>query len=336
VHVTTSAWVDLVFHGLAHLPVDGRDASGLYDGGYVAWAAARLAGERTLPLDAAKLAELYDRTPAAPLLHALAVLDEDPARLERTAAQAFATLAWAAAGRARLARQLVDALPEALIDLFRIALWGEVRAGYLDLREREVVPRYAERAAPFAATMARLGMRCAALVRPTYCLSHPLRGAGRAFHVPGAAGPIVIVGIEDAALGVEPGAPVVQAVHEVMVGLTQDEAPRDAGPAGCRADRAGFAAHLGPEVVALCLGARLLSRGEVARAHEEWLARLYPDGAAQAAAELEQAGLRPRRPVAASTAPGALVRWLADGDAVPEGYEETWQRSSARAARRRL
>lgn len=334
--VTHSAWMDLVFHGLAHLPVDGRDASGLYDAGYVEWAASRLsAAERTLPSDAGGLADLYDRTPAAHVLQTLAILDEDATRLGQTAAQTFAALAWDDDGRAGLARQVAAALPEALLDLFRIALWGEVRAGYLEVREREVVPRYAEAAGAFAATMARLGVRCAALARPTYCLSHPLRAAGRAFHPPGAAEPLIVVGLDDDAPGVPPGAPVVQAVHEAMVTLVQAERPRETGTAECRADRSGFAAHLGPEVVALCLGARLLSRGDLAPAHGAWLARLYPGGVTQAAAELARAGLRPRRPAPAGASADALAAWLANGDAVPEGYEEAWQRARARAVRRR-
>ncbi|MBI5480249.1 MAG: hypothetical protein HY906_15395 [Deltaproteobacteria bacterium] len=87
--VTHSAWVDLVIHGLAHLPIARQDASRLHDPGYAEWAAARLRGaERTLPLD------------------------------PKTASQPFTTLAWADEPRARLARQMAEALPEALIDLF--------------------------------------------------------------------------------------------------------------------------------------------------------------------------------------------------------------------------
>jgi hypothetical protein len=334
--VAHSAWVDLVFHGLAHLPVDQRDASRLHDPGYVEWAAARLSGaERTLPLDAGHLAALYDRVAEAPLLQALAVLHDDVAELMRTASQPFASFAWGDAAHAELARHLAGALPEALIDLFRIGLWGEVRAGYLRVRERELAPRYEAGAGTFAAEMARLGARCAWLARPAYCLSHPLLAAGRAFRPPGTVEPLVIVGIEDTALGVPREAPVLQAVHETMVILAQEQLPPGDRVAACRWDRPGFAAHLGPEVVALSLGARLLSRDALARAHAEWLARLYPGGLVEAQAELERAGLQPRRRGCGGTDPQALARWLASGDAVPEGYEDTWQRASALAGRRR-
>jgi hypothetical protein len=334
--VTHSAWVDLVFHGLAHLPVDDRDASRLHDPGYVAWAAERLTGSaRTLPLDAVRLAGIYDGTAEAPLLQALAVLHEDPAELVTTASRPFAELQWRDEAHAALAGRLAAALPEALTDLFRIALWGEVKAGYLELRERELVPQYAPAAAAFAAEMARLGARCAWLASRSYCLSHPLLAAGRGFQRPGEPEALVVVGLEDERFGVPPGAPVVQAVHEAMVDLAQAQRPADDGRAGCRADRPGFAEHLGPEVVALCLGARLLARDPLARAHEEWLARLVPGGVAEATAALEEAGLRPRHRGDGGADPRALARWLAAGDAVPEGYEETWQRASARAGRRR-
>jgi hypothetical protein len=336
VHVTHSAWVDLVIHGLAHLPIDPRDASGLHDQRYVEWAAARLRGaERTLPVDAARLAALYDGARDAHLLHALAVLGDDTADLARTASRPFSELTWPDAGRARLAAQLRARLPEPLVDLFRIALWGEVRAGYLEVREREIGPRYVEAAATFAVEMARLSGRCSCFARSSYCLSHPLRAAGRVFRRPGADEPLVVVGIGDRELGITRRAPVVQAVHETMVTLVQEQLPREAAVVDCRPDRDGYSAHLGPEVVALGLGARLLARDELALEHEAWLGRLFPGGSAELAAELARAGLRPRRRGPEAAGPSALARWLASGDAVPDGYAEAWQRASAVAGRRR-
>jgi len=292
---TTSSWFDLVYHTLSLLPTRCQDASRLYDARYVAWIEARmpreLRAERTLPKDAPLLAALIDAAPDAHALHGFVHLHADVDAFLATAALPFADVPWPNRQQQLHAAALAKAMPQDLIELFRIALWAEVRGGYLQLRERFLLPNLLARLQPVQEGLAWAAPSLPGLLTVRWIACQPLRRAGRLLSQGPA--PAIAIGVPDADLDVPPLAAVLQGCHEFVLSLVHQQLGPTPG-ANPRTGTAGHALHVERETLTLCLCARLLQGPEFQAAQLHWLARLFA-----------------RRPA------GHVREWLASGAALP-------------------
>jgi len=316
----TSPWIDLVFHTLSFLPVDPTDASSLYDERYVDWANAHLPApddaRRTLVADAEHIAAVYDATRGAHRLHGYVRLHRDLDDFLHTAARELSQLSWPDASTTAEAQALQSEVPEVLLELFRIALWGEVQAGYPALRERQLESAYTHATGTFAEALAAL-TGLPEVHQVDWWLSHPLRRAGRLLQSGGDARPQIVVGIPDEALDVPIWAPLIQGVHELLLSRVCALMPDGDEDRGTRAGQEGWAAFFGPELVALCWGARLLRRGVTAATFPEWLRTYYPQGVEDLLPQLDAAGFQPKRmPTRDHRNITTLIDLLATGDAL--------------------
>ncbi|MBI5610034.1 MAG: hypothetical protein HY902_14260 [Deltaproteobacteria bacterium] len=266
--ILASAWLDLCWHGLAQLPLPVGDAASLHDPVYIAWSGKHLRAElRTLPSDAAQLAAWVGQAAHGPWLQLWPALHVSVEDFAVQAGRPFREVRWADAQRQRLAIALQRALPEALIEVFRAALWSELRAGYLELRERQVLERLAGERHALAEDLAALGRHFAAVHLVDWQVSHPLRRHGRLL---GGPTPTIAIGLPDPALAVPRYAPILQGWHELVL-LHVQRAVAEAAPGDPRAGRPGHAAHQRVERLALTLGARLLDVPELLEPQRLWL-----------------------------------------------------------------
>jgi hypothetical protein len=288
--VKTSLWYDLVYHALAHLPVAAADASSIFDERYVRWSEEQFAAcgagatvPRTLLLDAARMAALYDASEQAFLLHAWPLLWDDRDGFLRDMGTDFAKLTWPDPSRDRLARAIIAGTHPALPDLLRTALWSELRNGFEAVWRKAVAP-WAYRGR-FARDLASLGDRLPGLREVAWSLSLPLRVHGRLLE-PQTGRPMIVVGVADAELGVDESHPVIQGCHEYLVWRVQ-RVVSAAQPWSTVSGRPGHEAFRSVEDAALTLGARVFRGSEWEGPYEAWLSRLFPDAApAETAAEL--------------------------------------------------
>lgn len=266
--ILESAWLDLCWHSLAHLPLPAGDAASLFDPAYIAWSNRHLrAGTRTLPADAAQLAAWVAHAPHGHWLQLWPMLHETVADFEAQARRPFREVLWPDAQRQRLAGALRRDLPEALIEVFRAGLWGELRVGYLELREHHVRERLAGERHAIAEDLAALGRHFGAVYQVAWQVSHPLRRHGRLLSGPT---PTIAIGLPDPELDVSRFAPILQGWHELVL-LHVQRAVADAVPGDPRAGRPGHAAHQRVERLALTLGARLLDVPELLEPQRLWL-----------------------------------------------------------------
>lgn len=326
-------WLDLVHHTLAHLPVAAHDASSLYCERYISWAEARLPRpadpRRTLPEDAERLAALYDATPGAHRLQGFAALHEDLEAFVRSARYRLSDLRWPDEKDAERASALTDELGPTLVELFRIALWGEIQAGYVTLHDtyRSV---YRTAATSLSEELTRLQARLAHLDDVDWRLSHPLGHAGRLAWDPKTERRRIIVGVTDPALRVPSWAPLVQGVHEYLLSEVHAELPPGdvEPPRDTRQDRPGWSGFFAPELLALCLDARVHRSGATVGPLRQWLARFYPAGEVDLAPQLAAAGFTPRQ-----RCPGGedgFTSWLATGAVLPQSLQASFEALLAR------
>jgi hypothetical protein len=313
-------WGDLIHHTLAHLPVAPHDASSLYREQYVRWAESRLPRpadpRRTLRQDADRLAALYDASPGAHGLQGFATLHRDLDAFGRTARFDFLSIPWDLAADAERAATLTRGLDPTLVELFRIALWGEIHAGYVTLHET-LRPQYQATAAHLTEGLARLQARLPHLGDVDWRLSHPLGHAGRLVWEPDTAVRRITVGIPDPALQVPSWAPFVQGVHEFLLSEVHTALLPDGstGPRDTRPDRPGWSGFFGPELLTLCLDARVLGTGPHADPLRRWLARYYPNREADLTPQLAAAGFTPQQPCPVGE--DGFCSWLATGAVLP-------------------
>ncbi len=263
-----SAWQDLCWHTLAQLPLPAHDAASLYDPAYIAWCDKYLlADRRTLAVDAGQLASWVAHAPHGHYLQLWPALHDSVEDFSNQASRPFREVRWPDAARQHLARALLRALPEGLIEVFRAGLWGELRAGYLDLRERQVRSRLAGQWHAIASDLTGLGAHVPAARPVTWSIHHPLRRHGRLLREPTLR---IAIGLPDPELGVPRYAPILQGWHELVLLQVQRAAPPGEA-ADPRAGRPGHAAHQRVERLALTLGARLLAVPEWTEPQEAWL-----------------------------------------------------------------
>ena len=276
------AWYDLVCHVLSHLPLDGPDASSLFDEGYVSWCDRRFAERtpgsdpvpRTLLTDAPLMASLYAASKRGALLHAWPLLHDGIDDFRRTAATGFEQLTWTSSHRERLADAIRANTHPALPDLFRTALWSELANGYEMFRKENVVLRSESYREAFVRQLSRLTEDLPGLVDPAWVLSHPLRTHGRLLRPP-AAGPIIVVGVADDDLEVAESLPLMQGCHEYFVWKVGSAVPAGEGWSSA-VGQPGYEAFRAVEDAALVLGARFFTGSRWEASHRAWLARIFP------------------------------------------------------------
>ena len=287
------AWHDLVYHALSHLPVASGDASSLYDPRYVEWSDRQFAAEpeeasrppRTLRADAAVLASLYDASEQGFLLHAWPTLWDDEDTFLTEMATDFAEMVWQDDARARLAAAIAGHVHPALPDLFRTALWGELRNGFEAVWRRAMAPRSQAYRGLFADRVAALAADVPGLDEVEWMLSLPLRVHGRVLTRPDG-GPLIVVGVADTELGVEPWQPVMQGCHEHFVWSEQSTAPASE-PWATAPGRPGYDGFRAVEDGALTAGAQTFLGSQWEEPYLAWLGRLFPRApAAETAARL--------------------------------------------------
>jgi len=266
-----SPWLDLCWHGLAQLPLPAGDAASLHDPVYIAWCDQHLRAElRTLPSDAAQLAAWVGQAKHGHWLQLWPALHKSVEDFADQAGRPFREVCWQDAQRQQLAIALQRALPTALIEVFRAGLWGELRAGYLELREHQVLERLAGERLAIAQDLAVLGRHVAAVHRVDWLVCHPLRRHGRLLRGPT---PTIAIGLPDPVLDVPRYAPILQGWHELVL-LHVHRLGADVGPGDPRAGRPGHATHQRVERLALTLGARLLDVPELLEPQRRWLQRV--------------------------------------------------------------
>ncbi len=262
--VRDSAWLDLCWHGLALLPLPPGDAASLYDERYIAWTNKHLRPEpRTLPADAPTLAAWLATAPRGHFLHALPQLHTSVDEFAEQASLPFAQVKYTDPQHQQLAVALQRHLPLELIEVFRAGLWGELRAGYLELRDQ-----YGQQPHELEEDLMMLAGQFPAVAQVDWLASHPLRHHGRLLR--GQGRPQIAVGMASDELQVPRFAPLLQGWHELVLLHVLNR--RDASGADPRAGQPGHTAHQQVERLALTLGARLLQVPELGSAQQDWLA----------------------------------------------------------------
>ena len=283
IDVGTSPWVDLVFHTLARIPVSRRDASRLYGDEYESWVRANMpetanAHLATLPADASLLAKLYDGSDQAFGLHAFATMYTDIPTFMSQVSVSLEEAELGIGGR-KVADRLSETLSPELLELFRIAVWGEVQAGYRELRDGVVQGLYDRYLASLSAGLTALAPRLPGLSSVQWLCCHPLRRAGRVLRWPEDDSVTILVGCADPGLGVPQWAPVLQACHEYLVHRVVHAARGvGQGTLATRRGAKGYGRHMALETVALALGASVMRDSDLEAEHEQWLLHLFPGG----------------------------------------------------------
>ena len=240
----TNELFDLVIHACSFLP--SEDNASLYSLDYISWAQALLQEHplRTLPQDATLIARLYQQTPRAYTLQFLSFLYEDESVSTLQPLNLFNEQVF----HAPLGQEL-SALPEELLELFRIALYGEVQAGYLALRDAQLNALLPEASRLFSEALSPLCQRWPGLRAVRWRLSHPLRGAGRLWYRPKQR--LIAVGLPGS-FGLEARQIVFQGCHEYFLAEVSRFAPELR-----EVERASFEdpAFYGAEITALSVGA---------------------------------------------------------------------------------
>lgn len=285
-NIHISPWHDLVYHMLSYLPVGSDDASSVFGERYVAWADAHLAAggagdedvPRTITLDAAPMAALYASSRKGFLLHSLPLLWDDVESFLANAKSDFNEIDWPDEHRAQLAAALRAAVHPTLVELFRIALWSELRNGFQTFWPSTIAPRSRAYAQQLQDEIVALGELLPGLCGLEWVLCHPLRGHGRLLLRRPARPPLVAVGVADPALNVSAPHPVLQGCHEYFVSVVQ-RAGALGGEIATVPGRAGYAAFREQEEAALTLGARVLGNSPWRDAYFAWLRSLFPEPA---------------------------------------------------------
>lgn len=301
-------WLDLCYHVLAHLPLPSRDHSCLYSAAYVAWyqkAHARLAPSatpRTLPEDAPLIASLYSACPQALRLQSMVLLHPTIEGFRDSAALPFHALPTSSPLHRALSQ-----LPEALIELFRVALFTELESGFLTVHHNTVAPLHTRAKQGLEALLDEGARVVPELRNAQWRFCHPLLHSGRLFRR-SSAPDLIHVGLPDPELDVPDWAPVLQGCHECLVARAQRRLQHHRAPLSTRPGSEGYDHFLAPELEALSTGAQRLglTRGPWQAPYRRWLSRLFPDGAAQVYRMLPW-----REDVPAPEAHTDLVSWLA-------------------------
>lgn len=280
--IETSCWTDLVYHVFTGIPLRRDDASGLHDPAYAAWATARLphaeVDTRTLPTDGTLLAQLLSGAPGAAALQAFPHLHESCDAFRATMGRRFSEIRWPSQRQA-VADQISARVPTTVLELFRVAVWGELQAGFCDFWERTLAPL--EQAAMPAMTMAwhEIAMALPTAARGQLLISYPLRRHGRLLRR--WPSPLIAVGSphtnHGAVLALE--SVIAQACHEFLLAAVLCALPARP-PGDTIVDSDGFAAHAAPELLALSLGATCYRRHSLPRAWPDWIHALLPGGLA--------------------------------------------------------
>jgi len=239
-----SAWVDLVYHLLANLPLTGGDASNLWHPGYLRFAAEHWpkTGERGLqPMELLALTQLYQSDPDAHRLHAFHREYADIAALTAVV-------------------QTPDDNP--LRDLFRIGLWGQARAGFEALWEVAFVPRYALHREAMQQALDEAAALVPELAQVRVVPSLPLTHHGRLV------GDDVYIGLPEFGVSLEQVQ--LQAAHEAVLSGVERPAAK---PSPRQAD-GGYDAHWEMEMAALSGLSRRLFGTALGEAHQRWLQRV--------------------------------------------------------------
>jgi hypothetical protein len=268
-------WPDLVYHALSYLAIPAQDSSCLFSSEYVAWFERQLepvqTGKsgvpRTLTEDSAVLAASSAASEQGYLLHAFPGLWANVDEFLQGVEVPWEQIDWADDHRRRLAAALQAHTRPGLVELFRIALWAEVRNGYLAVWETTILPRAQAYQGYFTQAIASLSLELPELQAIRWTLSHPLRQHGRGW-VEQAGEKSVAVGVADPELGVPQTHPVIQAVHEYFVLVASERASiRDFSTVP---GRPGYEAFQALETAALDLGARHFEHSAWRPAWEEW------------------------------------------------------------------
>jgi hypothetical protein len=233
--IDTDPFFDLVAHTFSYLPLG--DNSNLFCPEYIQWANSFLSSHplRTLTQDAELLSSLYKQNPGAYHLQFFSFFYDDLASFEGTLSS-------------EPPENELQHLPNELTELFRIALWGEIKAGYFRLREEQVLPVVADGFRLFAEALMPLCERWPGLAQVRWRLSHPLRSAGRLWPEKN----LIVVGLPGV-FGVETREVVMQGCHEYFLSEVQRFAPDGIASA----ERALFddPSFYGAEITALSIGA---------------------------------------------------------------------------------
>ncbi len=275
-HVTSNFWFDLCYHTLSHLPVPAGDASSLFCPDYVQWTQCQCEQlkskdqniPRTLVEDAALMSSLYAASPRGWLLHSFPVLWPDAKSFLELMATPFDKIQWPTPEQARFAAALANSLPLELLDLFRTAVWSELKHGYKTIWEKYVRPRTQAYGAFFTQELQKLGHALPELRKISWLLCHPLRVHGRGL-TSLSGEPIILTGVADPILRVSTTHPLFQACHEYFVFLAAQRLPKSQPYATCPS-HPGFAAFTAVEQEALRLSAELFTATQWQSGYEEW------------------------------------------------------------------
>jgi hypothetical protein len=291
-----SSWYDLVFHVLASLPIDPGDAGRLYDPTYIHWVNRRFPptapGQRTLLSDAPLITGLYNKTGKAFHLNRFPLLFNGIDDFNGTIESRFEQISWGDPGKKQMADFLIEYIPVELLELFRIALWSEAKAGYREMHREHIVPRYEKQIPVMENEFSTIVNEVKGLADAHFKVSHPLRRFGRLLW-PGKE-PLIIIGLADSELDVPDWAPVMQGCHEYVLSKVINLPGAFTGTGALHSTRAGsegYFYHLAPEIMALSIEARLFKETYRDR-FCSWIKGCLPPTCQALAAALRRNGAR--------------------------------------------
>ena len=284
--ISWSLWSDLVFHVLSHLPISPKDASRLYRREYVEWSEKSFSdytkeSPRLLKQDAPLIAALYDSSPKAYFLNGFSAFHNSCDDFLKSISLPFAKIKWTTNYLARRAAHLVSQIPENLLEMFRIALWDELRSGYDEIHNREIIPLYKARKTQIFLMLSELSRFITGLDQVQWQISYPLGPYGRLFWIPPATKKIAIglpsppVTKSDTQLPLSSWMPMFQGCHEFVLSFVLAKLPRK--PTSTRTDSSEYQGHLEPERLALSVDAGLFYKTDLAGHFQCWLSQFYPE-----------------------------------------------------------
>ena len=208
-------YADLVYHVLAHVPVDGP--SSVHDAHYLAWSRATLPEPARRPAeeDAEVMGVLYARTEGAALLHALPALHDDLPAFCASAAKGLGELEAHEVADHDLLRALLG-IDRRLAEIVRCAMALAARA-YGSAHAERVEPELRRAAAEIAPLFDDAMDLMPAMRHFRVELVHPLGPRGRVI------GRRILVGAPVPWCGLPPAHPVLQAMHECAVACADGE-----------------------------------------------------------------------------------------------------------------